>query len=86
MAGAPFCEKHGDFVTCLTFAVYLLATSYFYTVSTIPELEGAGRLPLWLVEVADKDSFADDHLNHVYYACFLAICVYNLAFSHIDVS
>ena len=80
-----FCEKHGDFVTRITFAVYLLATS-FYTVSTIPEVEVAGRLPLWLVEVADKDSFADDHLNHVYYACFLVICIYDLALSHIDVS
>ena len=67
--------------------MYLLAT-YFYTVSAIPdsELEVAGRLPLWLVEVADKNSFADDHLNHMYYACFLVICVYNLALSHIDVS
>ena len=50
------------------------------------EVEVAGRLPLWLVEVADKDSFADDHLNHVYYACFFVICVYDLALSHIDIS
>ena len=43
-------------------------------------------MPLWLVEVADKDSFADDHLDHVYYACFLVICGYNITLSHIDVS
>ena len=46
----------------------------------------AGRLPLWLVEVADKDSFADNHLNHVYYACFLVICVYDLTLLHTGVS
>ena len=81
-----FSEKHGGFITHITFAVYLLATSYFLHCFYYTELEVAGKLPLWLVEVADKDSFADDHLKHVYYACFLVICVYDLALSHIDVS
>ena len=75
--------KHGEFILpyLLQCIYYLLLT--FYLVSTMPELKVAGRLPLWLIVVAEIDSFSGNHLNLVYYACFLVICSYNLALLHI---
>ena len=69
---------------CSACTSYFLLSTLF--LPYLHELEVARWLPLWLVEVADKDSFADDYLKHVYCACFFVICVYNLARLHIDVS